>query len=265
MFKKFAHNLALRNGFVVRKTTKRTELNLLFEFLRPRGCKYPLVRLGSDRDGGYLVPELVEQIDYLWSAGVADDVNLELSFVAGSDSKRAFLLDGSIQNLPSEHPQFTFLKSYLGKSGSFETEVSLSQWLETEGQLPGKSILSMDIEGGEYQVFIETPRDVFNAFDFIVMELHGLENSFDPLFFSSNLRPMLRKLEDFECLHLHINNALPPVRGPGGLGMYPLLEVTLAHKRLGITEYESVSLPHALDVDNVTNRPPADIAVLNWL
>lgn len=265
MLRRMAYSLALRTGFVVRKTTKPTDLNLLFDFLRPKGCKFPLVRLGSDRDGGYLVPEIEDQINYLWSAGVADDVNLELSFVAGSDSRRVFLVDGSIPYLPSEHPQFTFAKSYLGNSGSFENEVSLTEWLSSNGYMTGRSMLSMDIEGGEYQVFNETPREVFDAFDLIVMELHGMENCFDPLFFSSNLRPMLRKLDNFDCIHLHINNALPPVRGPRGLGMYPLLEMTLAHKRLGITENGSVSLPHALDVDNVTNRPPAEISVLNWL
>lgn len=262
---KVLFDFALSNGLLIKRTTKQTQLEQLFEFLRPKASKVPMVRLGSERDGGYLVPTVVDRVQFLWSAGVADDAAMELDFVSTSESRQAFLIDGSIAELPAEHPQFRFTKAYLGQGKIFERELSLAEWLATQSATKGKAMLSMDIEGGEYQVFVETPGEVLNKFDLIVMELHGLENIFDPMFFDSHMTPMLNKLADWQCLHLHVNNALPPVRGPGGLGIYPLLELTLAHKRLNLVLEEYASLPHQLDADNVTNRPPADLRVLNWL
>ena len=60
------------------KTSRRSDLLKLFEGLKVVPIHDELVRVGPDRDGEYLVPDVFDGVDYCFSPGVADCSEFEL-------------------------------------------------------------------------------------------------------------------------------------------------------------------------------------------
>ena len=70
-------NLAALCGKYV---AEKTPDDLVADFvrrLRPVSTDKPLIRIGSQADGGYLIPDDLEGIDYCFSPGVAEASDLE--------------------------------------------------------------------------------------------------------------------------------------------------------------------------------------------
>jgi hypothetical protein len=248
----FIKNAALAAGVTLSRHVNSADVLDLISKLKPQNCGKDLIRIGSDRDGGYLLPDDLEGIQYCFSPGVGASVDFE-SHLALLNIK-SFLADYSIDCPPIERPEFTFDKKYLGANDT-DMFVSLKTWKERcLNNYDGDLLLKMDIEGSEYEVLISTPIEVLSCFRIMIIEFHYLNKMFDPLINRIFKACFERILTDFHVAHIHPNNCCGSVR-KGEIEVPRVMEFTFYNKSRVDRTREKYEFPHPLDGDNVaTNR-----------
>ncbi len=235
-------------------------LDTFLHFIHPKQSKDQLIRLGSAFDGGYLVPKsLVNSVNTLFSGGVANDVAAEAQFLNLSPHNSCHLIDGSIERLPKNLGERAFFtRDYLGVNSGLPSGIHFSDWLKRAQIASSNNFLSLDIEGGEWLLFKQNPSEVWNQFDLIVLELHDLDSLLNPCFFEGNIPFLMRALQDFTVVHLHINNSSTTRRGKGGINLASTIELTLVHNRSACAKSQLSLLPHKLDRPNLPHRQDLD-------
>ena len=242
------YTLLYKLGYVVKKIIiNEDELIDLIRILRPISTEYNLIRVGGPNDGGYLIPDDLEGIKYCFSPGVSTVADFELQL--SKLGINSYLADYSVENPPVMVENFTFLKKYLGSVNN-ERYIRLEEWIKTVDKIDENMILQMDIEGFEYEVLADTPREILNRFRIIVIEFHNLDKLFDN-FSSQIIKQAFNKLlQDFYVVHIHPNNCCR-VRKYKRIKIPELLEFTFIRKdRVRTFEYVK-NLPNGLDKKNV--------------
>src|SRR5260370_39951067 len=101
-------------GIVGTSRTEDEQVLGLIKKLRPLDCGKNLIRIGGQGDGGYLIPDDLDGIEYCFSPGVNTTSDFE-DELAGRGIK-SFLADYSVDGPPIARPEFTFDKKFLGSS-----------------------------------------------------------------------------------------------------------------------------------------------------
>ena len=73
-------NYLLSKKIRISQTVNQASLEDFFRKIHPIDSGHPLVRLGGEGDGGYLVPDDLDGIGACFSPGVSDVANFELAF-----------------------------------------------------------------------------------------------------------------------------------------------------------------------------------------
>jgi|RhiMethySRZTD1v2_1073278.scaffolds.fasta_scaffold20680_4 methyltransferase FkbM-like protein len=233
--------------------TDVTDLNRVTELLKrlhPVSAGHALVRLGSDGDGGYLVPDDLNGISACFSPGVSDVTDFELD--CANRGMKVFMADASVNGPPVNHSQFCFTRRFIGgrTSGEF---VTLPDWVhETVG---GESdlLLQMDIEGAEYEAILATPSSVLKRFRIVVVEFHFLDRLFCAPLFPLYEQVFDKLLRTHQCVHIHPNNVCGTIR-VRSLEMLQMAEFTFLRKDRICESSFATRFPHPLDRDN-TSKP----------
>lgn len=237
----------------------------LIEILRPKPSPFPLVRIGINKDGAYLLPDDLKGIRACFSPGVNNFKDFE------DELLEKFEIVSHMCDFSSDIEKFktplkpgqTFKKKWLDVNGDIDS-ISLSDWInELEPNSSDDLLLQMDIEGAEYRNLLNAPEAVLRRFRIIVMELHGLSVVNQPEEFQKELGPLLVLLnKHFICVHAHPNNCCGDVLLAGSsLNIPRVVELTfLRRDRLdGVAKNDLLDplLPHPLDVSqNVLAKPP---------
>lgn len=241
------------------------EQSKILEFFRPKSSPRPLMRVGGEGDGAYLVPEDFDGVTDCFSPGVADAKTFEDQLLLDYGI-RSHLLDRSAE--PSGLSTFfldgfqTFESKWLGPrtEGDF---LALEDWVRMKADPAGDLILQIDIEGAEFEVFQSASVDLLRRFRIIVVELHwipALLGSEDAV--REVLTPMVGKLGDnFVTVHAHANNCCGE-RVPEGMQVFlpNIFELTLLRKDryengLGEILFKPI-IPHPLDIKkNMPQNP----------
>jgi hypothetical protein len=240
-------------GMNVSKLTDSADLLALIKSLRPKDCGKPLIGVGMGRDGGYLVPDDLDGIEYCFSPGVNDTSNFEDAMA--DRGIKSFMADYSVEGPAIPRPEFTFDKKFLGAIDS-EKFITLPTWKNK--YLPGYTgdlILQMDIEGFEYQVLLNTPNELLNQFRIIVIEFHDLEKLFEPYTFQMFSVCFEKLLQYFEVAHIHPNNYGGSVT-KHGIEVPRVLEITFLNKKRVTETKPATTFPHPLDEENHIGGPP---------
>jgi hypothetical protein len=206
---------------------------------------HKLIRLGSENDGGYLVPDLLlKEIKYLFSPGVSN----ETSFDEDCHKKKItpFLLDGTIDyNGP-----FNFIKKNLNIF-SDDKNITLSEWLNTANieENENNLMLQMDIEGNEWDILDNIELSLLKKFKIIVIEFHFFGKFIRNLAKISNVFAKLNV--DFTISHIHPNNASSNFVNVKGFEIKRCYEFTYINNN-SLLERKKLpySLPHVLDRPN---------------
>jgi hypothetical protein len=252
--KTIAKDAGLALGLNITGSTDKAEVLDLIKSLRPMDCGKDLIRIGGKGDGGYLVPDDLEGIEYCFSPGVSTTVDFETHLAALNI--KSFLADYSVDSPPIQRPEFIFDKKFLGADDN-DTFFTLKSWKDK--YLPGymgELLLQMDIEGFEYEVIICTPAEVLSSFRIMVIEFHFLDRLFDSFVHKIVSKPCFEKiLNHFYVAHIHPNNCCGSVR-TRGLEIPRALEFTFYNKNRVTVAKDKQEFPHPLDRDNVVgNRP----------
>ena len=162
------------NIFKARKTPKQ-DLQAFIARFSDKYVATDLVRVGSEYDGGYLLPKIFEHIEYCFSPGVDYNSSFETE-LSNYYGIKCFLADASVDKPALDNVNFDFEAKYL----SCRTEgdyITLSQWINDKtGDDDGGKILQMDIEGAEYEVLTYESADTLAKFSVIIIGSHDFQN-----------------------------------------------------------------------------------------
>lgn len=233
-------------GVVVQasRTADVSDVATFIAMLKPVAAQDYLVRIGGNGDGGYLVPDDLEGIEYCFSPGVSDYAPFESELEQRGIT--SFLADHSVDRIPDGLARAHFIKKFIGARNN-STYSTLDTWMEQS--LPdyaGDLILQMDIEGSEYEAFMATSLKTLARFRIIVLELHHLHRLFDSIHLGVMTAAMAKLTANFNVVHLHPNNFAPTLKR-GELEVPDVLEVTFLRKDRVIRSTDNFVFPHPLD------------------
>ena len=238
-------------GYRVGRHTKLDDLRQLLRSLRPEDCGRELIRLGGEADGGYLLPDDLEGIEYCFSPGVSTIADFENQIA--DRGIRSFMADYSVSAPPQMRPEFHFEKKYLGATDD-EIFTTLASWKRRcLGDYTGDMILQMDIEGFEYEVLLSLPEDLLDQFRIVIIEFHHLDRLFDPYMFKHYSMCFRKLLRYFRVAHIHPNN-WDEVTRRAEVEIPHMLEFTFYSRRRAGSHGTVSRLPHPLDRDNVPGK-----------
>jgi hypothetical protein len=244
-------------GIFPGKTTKATDLRALVGSMRITPTKQELIRLGPKHDGGYLIPDDLDGINYCFSPGVACCSDFEMQLA--ERGMQIFLADRSVEAPPVEHPSFHFQKKFIASSDcAKEGLMTLDTWyremLEPPSDDSPEALLQMDIESSEYEVLHNISEKLLRRFRIIIIEFHKL-NQLADRFALKLMAPAFRKLlKSHAVVHIHPNNHRKTLK-IYGLEIPANMEVTLIRRdRLQLAK-KTLVFPHPLDVKCNINKP----------
>jgi len=240
--------------------TSLDSIKAFIESLKASEISIPLIRLGDEKDGGYIIPEDLDGITSCFSPGVNGKASFEQALA--HYGIRSFMADNSVDSPPIQNDLFVFTKKHLGHQNN-EAKIRFDNWI-SENDDGNDSILQMDIDGPEYEVLPITSIDVLKKFRIICLELHYLDRLPDPHFFKHIQETTEHLLSDFKVVHIHPNNFLKPIRYKG-IVIPPIIELTLLRKdRNHFTGKFVASYPHPLDKTNDPTKKDFILPSIWW-
>jgi hypothetical protein len=253
------------SGTGARTGVDEDRLRAAVDVMRPKPSPYPLLRIGGDADGSYLLPDDIAGIEACFSPGVNNFKFFE-DYLADHYGIASHMCDKSSDiekfRTPMKPGLQTFIKKWLDVDGG-EDSVALADWVAAHCPGTGDLLLQIDIEGAEYRNLLATPPEVLRRFRIIVIEVHGLIRLTDPAIFDTVLAPFLTLLDqDFICVHAHPNNCCGDITLPGiGVNIPRVHELTFLRRDRftapGAGPLIAPVLPHPLDVGrNARSNPP---------
>lgn len=233
--------------FFPTEVTELSRVHTLVSRLHPVHGGHPLVRIGSDADGGYVVPDDLAGIAACFSPGVSNVADFELD--CATRGMNVFMADASVEGPPISHPRFCFTRKFIGArtTGDF---VTLADWVhDTVGEGTSDLLLQMDIEGAEYEALLATPGTLLERFRIIVVEFHFLDRLFSAPVFPLYGQAFDKLLHTHRCVHIHPNNVCGTIR-VRDLELPQMAEFTfLRNDRVADCSF-ATQFPHPLDRDN---------------
>ena len=256
---------ALKRRILLEKSDFTSEeLEVFLERFRDKYVEMNLIRIGEEGDGGYLLPNILDETSYCFSAGIGHTVKFEHELGASYGIK-SFVADASVETLYVSNDDFAFVPKFLGPRtcGAF---ITLSDWMEESvGRESRKQILKMDIEGGEYSVLIYEPNEVLARFSIMIIEFHKLQNLLERNFLGIFSAIFEKIFHDFSICHVHPNNCCG-IAKLDGIEVPRTIEVTFIRNDLLAESSKSgnIHLPHELDRKNIENNEDIVMPEMWW-
>jgi hypothetical protein len=229
----------------------RAQVRSALRHLTPFETDVPLVRIGGQHDGGYLLPDDLDGLVASFSPGVSYNMDFDLALM--KRGLPCFLADASIDGLVEPHPLAHFDKLFLGPrtQGNF---ISLDDWVAMHAPPEGDLILQMDIEGAEFETLAAASEATLRRFRIILVEFHGMHRMFSRKHAKARGDLFERLAQIFTLVHLHPNNASTPVKA-GPITIPPVFEATFLRSDRIERRQEATEFPHPLDEPNVAGLP----------
>lgn len=247
-FRSFVARIADACNYFASKRTDAARIREAAVLLRPVDAGYPLIRVGGDGDGGYLVPDDLAGVVACFSPGVSRIATFEAELARRGIVP--YLADYSVPGPPAGCEAMDFERKFLG---TYESDVytTLAAWVARHPQAAaGDLILQMDIEGAEYDVIANIDPALLARFRIVIVEFHDLHCLAQP-FAHTRIDGVLRKLhQSFAPVHLHPNN-YGGIATIAGLRIPRMLEVTYLRRDRCRQTIPRRDFPHPLDRDNV--------------
>ncbi len=247
--------------------TPAHELERLVRALKPINPGRPLIRLGGDEDGGYLIPDDLDGVTHAFSPGVGPTIDFDLDLSARGI--QVHFADASVTHLPADHPNYTFVKQSIRSfSDPEEHALTLDDWYKMspahEAAGHDDLLLEMDVEGAEYEIINSVSDNLLRRFRIIIVEFHfihlfGLAYTFPIV--SSCFKKLLRS---HRVVHIHPNNYSLGTLQFGDVELSSFMEFTFYRKDRCLREDAWDSFPHPLDQDNARFLPPIILPKCWW-
>ena len=223
---------------------------------------YPLTRIGSKKDGGYLVPKILNKIRYCFSPGVGQ------SFAFEKNLKKykihSFLADNTVEDPSSLYDKYDFVKKNLN-SHNDKNNITLENWINNKvknKKEQNRLLLQMDIEGSEIKIINQSNDSVLKKFSILIIEVHYL----NALYTKSGLKLFdkffSKILKNFFIYHMHANNCC----GVNKIHQYNIPTVIefgfINNDLIKFKKLLKYKLPHKLDYKCVADKKDIKISSL---
>ena len=222
---------SLLNIFLYRSIKREELISFIKLFKIQIPSNINLIRIGSNHDGGYLVPDILDQIDICFSAGIG------------------------VTN-------YSFLRKKIS-SFNDNNNITFERWVKNQNIIDDNLICQIDIEGDEYNLVLDTPNEVFKKFKVLVIEFHNLHKINDEIVYNFYINVFKKILENFNICHIHVNNAENQTK-IRGIKVPHLLEITYLRKDFYKSDFKEVKIPNNLDRKNVLNNDDVNFDK-NWI
>jgi hypothetical protein len=241
------HQIPLTEEFL--KNTSR-----IIELTQPVYTKTPLIRIGRNGDGGYVIaPEFESKV--CLTLGVGSEVSADIDLI--EKGFKLFAFDGTVLNPLPETSAYRFEQKNIGYGEDSEWITDLERIFAKYPLLEQADLIMIDIEGHEYRVF-EEEIDLISKSKQIVVEFHGLELLGDQLFSKRFIKILEELLKTHAPIHVHGNNSGGTL-AIGGASWPTILEVTFLAKDHCILESNYGPFPTRLDFPNSRLRPDVEL------
>lgn len=250
--KKIIKSLLSKNNISFYRNMNNEKMIKLIKLFRPYNLGYNLIRIGDEKDGGYLIPNCLDDIKFCFSIGVDNKFSFEKNlFKKGINS---FLSDYS-QDILKVPDIFNFEKKNI-KSFSTGNNLSINDWIEAKRDIIKKEklIFQIDVEGDEYEILSSISEKNLDQIKILIVEFHDLEYSGNKTLYQLIFAVMEKLLKKFDVAHIHPNNW----KAPSLVNKYFFpsnLEVTFLNRSFVKTKSSIQNLPHKLDFKNVSDKP----------
>ncbi|UKN01568.1 FkbM family methyltransferase [Paracrocinitomix mangrovi] len=239
-----------KNNLSIELNTHKEQIQELIKKLYPHKTQFQLIRMGPNGDGGYLVPDDLENIKACFSPGVSAISDFEMDCY--KKGMQIYMADKSVDkvNLNLPENEYGFIKKFIGCTNN-EDFITIDNWVQQELPNDNESdlLLQMDIEGGEYDTLINASDKLMNRFRIMVIEFHTLEKLWNPDFFHFAKLVFDKILQTHVCVHNHPNNCCG-IESKNGIEIPRFTEFTFLRKdRITNSTFET-TFPHELDFDN---------------
>jgi hypothetical protein len=211
-----------------------------------------LARFGEAHDGGYLMcANLLGAVQSGYSYGISGydkwgcDISTKLNVAVHQydcfNTTRPACPDG----------RTVFHEECVGPTPTTDEGGRLFDTIKNQFAKNGDSakriVLKIDVEGAEWDSFLEAPNEIFEQIDQMAVEFHGVRSE-------KCLRAVRRLRQFFEVAHIHYNNA----SCQEGIEPFPAwaYEVLFVNKRLAIVDpIRKTGGLHAADARNMPSLP----------
>jgi hypothetical protein len=255
---------AFKKHLALKRLKGSADLRSFIERFKSQYIATELIRVGGESDGGYLLPPILDSIDYCFSPGVSYTASFEET-LAQSHKIECFMADASVETAPSDNELFDFTKKYIGArtEGHF---ITLTDWYnQCVSDRSKKAILQMDIEGAEFEVLAYESIETLSQFSIIIIEFHGLERLFERDFLRFTASIFEKLYNRFAICHVHPNNCRG-IAKLDDLEVPRVMEVTFLRKdNLHLKQANRpIQLPHPLDRKNVAQNEDCVMPKIWW-
>lgn len=225
----------------------------LKEILTPFDIGHTKIHLGPHYDGGYVISQDCLQVtDAVYSLGIGGECDFDLELA--NRGYKIYQYEAHSDGPPKQHDNFHFTRMFMNGE-NFQTEIIKNEHNNSS------LLLSMDIEGGEYDLLLRTPELVLDRFNQICFEIHDVLHN-------PNIYSLLNKItKQFILVHIHANNNCIRFGAySSGMsdGLPNVLELTYVHRKFITQEpkiqQQACPVP-GLDYKNQFDLPEVD---LNW-
>ena len=242
----FVQFLLYFNKFIF-LTNANSNKNLLnfFKKIEPIETGRPLIRLGNDFDGGYLIPNDLSNLTKCFTIGVGNDISFEHDL--SKKGIHSYLADGTVNSLPMEGSKFTFIKKNISNS-TLEKYLTINDFIKSGLKNSSEDlILKIDIEGAEYSNIQHLETNLLTQARILVVEFHYMQRILSGLYFFNVIEPTFEKiLKTHSVVHIHPNN-------DSGFyiynkkKMFKTLEITFLRNDRIIKKQKKLQYSHKLD------------------
>jgi hypothetical protein len=207
------------------------------------GSSYEIIRIGDNEDGGYLCPNILNQIKFNFSPGVGYLTSFEDHLL--NYNIKSYLADGTV-NYEGNHD---FLQKNLNTFND-EKNITLDDWVNDKVKSECNDLmLQMDIEGCELEVLYHT--NILDRFKIIIIEFHHFHNIVNKLGLKIYNDIFDKIFRTHQIFHIHPNNASSILR-INGINIPDMMEITFINNKIStVRKKVDYELPHKLDRKNM--------------
>jgi len=243
----FIKNILIKNNLSLKKF-KKDKVKTFLKKIKIIDSGHKLIRIGANTDGGYLIPNILDQVEYCFSPGVGNSTTFEDHLL--KDNIISFLADSTVDY----NGKHDFIKKNLNCFND-EKNITLENWMNEKlhNKLNNKLLLQMDIEGSEIEVIYNTSQECLDRFKIIIIEFHNFEEIFIPLGLKIYNDIFDKILKTHNIVHIHPNNISGTINFLNNKisGLY---EITFINKKdCKYVKKIDYNLPHELDKKCVTS------------
>ena len=224
----------------------------MLRLLKRYDAKYPKIRIGVPKDGGYVINSDLTGIEGIVSLGIGDEASFD-AFFAGYGNN-VYQYDPTVDGPPESNILYHFRKLGWGVENG-PTSRTLDAMLEENGISHCKDlILKFDVEGAEWPCLAATESSTLEKFRIITAEFHDFTKLENDSFFKTANHVFEKLARTHVVTHIHANNW-------GGIGLVKgvsipdYLEISFLRKDRSTFTVSTDPIPSALDFPNRLDQP----------